>query len=66
MADFSYVAMSGGKRSTGVLSASSERDALAQLDSRGMMALKLEALKTVPAGQGKSVNPRVLAAFFRN
>ena len=64
MADFSYVAMSGGKRSTGVLSASSERDALAQLDSRGMMALKLEALKTVPAGQGKSVNPRVLAAFF--
>lgn len=64
MPDFSYVALSGGKRSTGVVSAASEREALAQLDSRGMMPLRLEAVKTAPAGQGKSVNGRVLAAFF--
>ncbi|MBM4096156.1 MAG: type II secretion system F family protein [Planctomycetota bacterium] len=64
MPDFSYVALAGGKRSTGVVSAASEREALAQLDSRGMMALRLEALKTAPPGQGKSVNARVLAAFF--
>ncbi len=63
MPDFSYTALSGSLRQTGVLTATSERDALAQLDARGLLPLKIEQKKTA-AAKGRRIKTRTLAAFY--
>jgi len=61
--DFSYTALSGAQRQSGVLTANSEREALAQLDARGLLPLKIEQKKSATDG-GVRIKARTLASFY--
>jgi general secretion pathway protein F len=61
--DFSYTALSGAQRQSGVLTANSEREALAQLDARGLLPLKIEQKKSATEG-GVRIKARTLASFY--
>ncbi len=68
MPDFIYDALtSAGGRNNGTLTANSEREAIAVLDSRGLFPLRIELTKqsaaTVGRG-GKRVKARHMATFF--
>lgn len=63
MPDFSYTALSGAQRQSGVLTANSEREALAQLDARGLLPLKIEQKKSATDG-GVRIKARTLASFY--
>jgi general secretion pathway protein F/type IV pilus assembly protein PilC len=67
MADYSYEALGGtGQRSTGIISAGSEREAVTQLDARGLFPVKIELSKgaiNVKKGGGR-VSSRAMATFF--
>ncbi len=63
MPDFSYTALSGAQRQSGVLTANSEREALAQLDARGLLPLKIEQKKSATEG-GVRIKARTLASFY--
>ncbi len=66
MPDFTYEAMGrAGDRSTGVLTATSEREAAMMLDSRGLFPVRIGAVKVRGAsGGGKRVKGRVVSAFY--
>jgi general secretion pathway protein F len=61
--DFSYTALAGTQRQTGVLTAASEREALAQLDAKGLLPLKIEQKKS-PAEGSSRIKARMLASFY--
>lgn len=63
MPDFSYTALAGTQRQTGVLTAASEREALAQLDAKGLLPLKIEQKKNPAEGSSK-IKARTLASFY--
>lgn len=66
MPDFVYEALGNtGQRSTGTLTAASEREAIAQLDARGLFPVRVEV--TASASQsfwGKSIKSRHLATAY--
>lgn len=67
MPDFTYEAMlATGQRSQGTLTAGSEREALAQLDARGLFPLKIESAPQSGASRWvrRKVKSRVVAGFF--
>ena len=69
MPDFTYEAMAGtGARTAGTLTAGSEREAMAILDSRGLFPLRVQAAavqSTLSAGVGGGrVKTSVMAVFF--
>ena len=67
MPDFAYVALARtGQKSTGTLTASSEREAAAQLDARGLFPVEVKATRAASAG-GRvfgRVGGRHLATFY--
>jgi type II secretory pathway component PulF len=68
MPDFSYVALAtSGQRSNGTLTAGSEREAMAQLDSRGLFPIKITAAKSAASGgrgTGRRIKSRHMATFY--
>jgi general secretion pathway protein F/type IV pilus assembly protein PilC len=67
MPDFTYEAISAtGQRSQGTLAANTEREALAVLDSRGLMPIKVAAAKSAGTHHrwGGKVRGRYMAAFY--
>jgi general secretion pathway protein F/type IV pilus assembly protein PilC len=67
MPDFSYTALSAaGVRTTGTVTAASERDAAAQLDAKGLFPIEVSAVKsaTAPGRFGGGVSGKHLAAFY--
>jgi len=67
MPEFTYEAVaSSGQRSQGTLAAGSEREALAVLDSQGLMPLKITQAKGAGAGHRKRrrVRARYMATFY--
>ena len=66
MPDFTYEAMGRqGERSTGTLTASSEREAAMMLDARGLFPVRIASQKSKSAGSaGKKVAGRVVCAFY--
>jgi general secretion pathway protein F len=67
MPDYNYEALAGdGQRTTGILSAGTEREVMAMLDSRGLFPLKIELAKgaaKMKKGGGR-VSSRNMATFF--
>ena len=67
MAEFNYEAITAnGQRSTGLLTAGTEREAMAQLDSRGMYPLRIAAANTSRGIRlfGRRVKGRHMATFY--
>ena len=66
MPDFTYEAMAkAGGRSTGTLTANTEREAMMMLDGRGLFPLSITALKAKSAARwGKKVKGRITATFY--
>jgi len=67
MPDFTYEALAEtGARTTGTLTAGSEREVVTMLDSRGLFPVRIDAAKqaSATAWRGKKVSTRVVAAFF--
>ena len=67
MPDFTYVALAQtGTRSTGTVTAASEREAAAQLDARGLFPIEVKATRAASAGGrfGGKVSGRHLATFY--
>ena len=67
MPDFSYEVLDrAGKRDRGTLTANSEREAITQLDARGLFPVRIEAAKTTAQSKqgGKRIKSRVLAQIF--
>lgn len=66
MPDFNYEAMGKlGERSTGVLTASSEREAAMMLDARGLFPVRISAAQSKGVGSaGKKVPGRVVCSFY--
>ncbi len=67
MPEFSYVAMArSGQRSQGNLTANSEREAMAQLDSRGLFPVSIAAVKASRQAFsfGRTIKTRYMAAFY--
>src|SRR5262245_37322314 len=67
MPDFTYEALATtGQRSTGTLTAGSEREVLTMLDARGLFPVRIDAAKKGGAAQWRSgrVSARVVAGFF--
>jgi general secretion pathway protein F/type IV pilus assembly protein PilC len=66
MPEFTYEAMgSTGQRSQGTLTAGSEREVVAMLDSRGLFPVKVSAAKkTSTSRRGGRVSSRNLATFY--
>jgi general secretion pathway protein F len=67
MPDFSYVALAKtGIRSTGTLTAASEREAAAQLDARGLFPVEVKPARSASSGGRlrRGVGGRVLATFY--
>lgn len=67
MPDFTYEALaSSGQRTTGVLTAGSEREVLGLLDSRGLFPLKIEAAKKSAKSSWSTgkVKSRIVAGLF--
>ncbi len=67
MPDFTYVALgAAGDRSTGTLTAGSERDAAALLDARGLFPIEVAPVKSAaaPGRFGGGVSGKHLATFY--
>jgi general secretion pathway protein F/type IV pilus assembly protein PilC len=70
MPEYSYDAMANtGTRSQGTLTASSEREAMAMLDARGLYPMRITMTKAVAGGGGlfsfgRRVKSRTLATFY--
>jgi general secretion pathway protein F len=66
MAEFTYEALSKlGQRSTGLLTATSEREAASMLDARGLFPVAIKAQKARgQARHGRKVKGRVVATFY--
>ncbi|MBM3994697.1 MAG: type II secretion system F family protein [Planctomycetes bacterium] len=67
MPEFTYEAMAGsGQRTTGTMTANSEREVVTMLDAQGLFALKIEESKGAGnlRGGGASISSRVMATFF--
>lgn len=66
MAEFTYDALEKtGKRSSGTLTATSEREAASMLDSRGLFPVQIKAVRARAVGRhGKKVKGRVMATFY--
>lgn len=67
MPDYNYEAMGGtGQRSTGIMSANSERDVVSMLDAKGLYPLKIEMAKSAQrvAKGGGRVGSRDMVTFF--
>jgi general secretion pathway protein F len=69
MPEFTYEALAGsGQRSNGTLTATSEREVLAMLDSRGLFPVKIAPAKTQASGvRGwgrKKIKSRHMAGFY--
>jgi general secretion pathway protein F len=69
MPEFSYEAMaSSGMRTQGTLTANSERDAMSQLDSKGLYPLRIAPIKKAAAGSlfsfGSGIKTRNLATMY--
>lgn len=67
MPDYSYEVLDRtGKRDRGILSAQSERDAITQLDARGLYPVRIEASRTAAQSKqgGKRIKSRLMAQFF--
>ena len=67
MPDFSYTALAPtGTRTTGTLTATSEREAMAMLDARGLFPIQIAMTKGTAVGRrwGKGVKSRAMAAFY--
>jgi general secretion pathway protein F len=67
MAEFTYEAVAAsGQRSQGTLAAGSEREALALLDSQGLMPVRIAQTKGAAAGHrgGRRVRGRHMATFY--
>jgi general secretion pathway protein F/type IV pilus assembly protein PilC len=69
MPDFTYVARNPmGQQATGLLTANSERDAMAQLDQKGLFPVRIEPAKGKAAGGfrlfGRRVKGRQLTTFY--
>src|SRR3954452_2369928 len=65
MPDFTYeaIAKTGG-RSSGVLTATSEREASLMLDAQGLFPVRITANKVKGSGGGRRVKGRVMSAFY--
>ncbi len=66
MPDYSYTALaSTGQRSTGIVSATSEREALSLLDARGLFPVRIGlAQNTTNRRRGKRIKPRQMSTFY--
>lgn len=67
MPDFTYEALANtGQRTTGTLTAGSEREVLTMLDSRGLFPVRIETVKKSSASSWRSgrVSTRIVAGFF--
>ncbi len=67
MPDFTYEALANtGQRTSGTLTAGSEREVLTMLDSRGLVPVRIDAAKAASAVSWRKgrVSTRVVAAFF--
>lgn len=66
MPEFSYEALlKTGQRSTGVLTANSEREAMAQLDAKGMFPVRISSVAAAGGKRfGKKVRGRHMATFY--
>jgi general secretion pathway protein F len=68
MAEFTYDALSkSGQKSTGTLTATSEREAAAMLDARGLFPVHIKAARGARSStgvSGKKVKGRVMATFY--
>ena len=65
--DFTYEALANsGQRTSGTLTAGSEREVLTMLDSRGLFPVRIDAAKATTATSWRKgrVSTRVVAAFF--
>src|SRR5271167_156617 len=67
MPDYRYEALAGtGQRTHGAITATSEREVVSMLDSKGLFPLKIEMAKgAAPIGKGgKRIGSRHMATFF--
>src|SRR5437868_9122823 len=67
MPEFTYVAMARtGQRSQGSLTANSEREAMSQLDARGLFPVSIAPVKAARQSFsfGRSIKSRYMAAFY--
>jgi general secretion pathway protein F len=66
MPEFTYDALSKlGQRSTGALTATSEREAASMLDARGLFPVQIKPVKAkLQAKSGRKVKGRVIATFY--
>lgn len=65
MPDFSYIARdAGGQKLTGVLSAATRGEALAQLGQKGVFPLQVEQARRGGARRGSRVKPQLMAVFY--
>jgi general secretion pathway protein F/type IV pilus assembly protein PilC len=65
MPEFTFEAIARtGQRNTGTLTAVSERDAMAQLDARGLMPVRIHAAATSTRRWRRSLGGRTMANFY--
>src|SRR5215831_13432074 len=67
MAEFTYEALARtGQRSNGTLTAASEREALAMLDGRGLLPVRIAPVKSAAGGhhRARRVRARYMAPFY--
>ena len=66
MPEFTYSALSKiGKRDTGTVTATSEREAASMLDARGLLPVQIKAIKSKGQARfGRKVKGRVVATFY--
>ncbi len=65
MPDFAYVARDGrGQKITGTLTAGSQREALAQLDSKSLFPVEINVAKGTTANRSKRVGGQVMANAY--
>lgn len=65
MPDFAYVARDmSGQRKTGTLTANSQHDVLAQLDSMALLPVEIKVAKESAAARGKRVSGQVMANAY--
>jgi general secretion pathway protein F/type IV pilus assembly protein PilC len=66
MPEFNYDALSkAGQKSSGTLTATSEREAASMLDARGLFPVNIKAIRAKgSSGSGKRVKGRIMATFY--
>src|SRR5262245_46696516 len=67
MADFTYEALATtGQRSSGTLTANSEREAIAQLDARGLFPVRVSATASAAKSRlGQRIKSRALTTLYQ-